>query len=867
MGTLRTRNKILLFVLAALCALALILGVTALAPAPERAFAAEEGDVIEVQFNGETTTYTTVKDALAYADEQETSEQNRVVIKLLDNFTLGANGDDSWFEVGSSSFITLDLNGYILRSSGSGFVVRVYGDMILEDSKSESTAEEHQHKYYVDESGLWMVDDGSAEWQAAYDAAENKGTITGGVITGGDSSNYGGGIYLGLYGASGGGMLTMNGGTIAGNQAEWGGGGVFVNRNTGFEMNGGMIAGNISLGSPTFGLGYGGGIMINDPPIKYCVINGGAIRENVANIGGGITSAYTENLITITGGEIANNYAPQAGGLYISGTLELSGGEICGNEAEIYGGMFVNDTLNMSGGKVYGNAAETEGGIYAATVNMSGGEVYDNAAEIGGNAISAVFVTVSGGKISGDISFIIIEGAANTIEITSGYFAEGVEYGEKNGNTVNGFSVADGYAVVLLDENSGDENYSEKFPYAVYQIGSGEKVSFDVSVAGAAYDGGQIAAGEDFVLTAVSGGTTITVDEIAYSYSTDGAFFTDGLPSDAGTYTVKASVSGIIDAQNQMFYEGAEYTFAYEITPAELNVVGVEVSIDENDAVSVDSFSVVGIMEGSDVSVTVKSCVLLEDGRVRIVYALSGSDAANYLVPDDTYTTIRHSGLEEVNAAIDSLNAALEALESSVSSSDEALQAAVDDVQTRLDEAVLKLEGAFAEGDEANAAALAEAVSDLKTAFEAADDLLASDIAELESSGEALQAALDALDEAYRAADEALAASVEELKAQLDEAVSRLEQLLSEGDEANAAALAEAVKELNEAYDAIVKTVGELQTENVGLREELDGQEKELSTLNAVVWVAFAVAVLAVGVGAAGLVFGIKAGKRDNSAS
>ena len=69
METLRKRNKILLFVLAALCALSLILGVTALAPAPERAFA-EEGDVIEVQFNGETTTYTTVKDALAYTDEQ-----------------------------------------------------------------------------------------------------------------------------------------------------------------------------------------------------------------------------------------------------------------------------------------------------------------------------------------------------------------------------------------------------------------------------------------------------------------------------------------------------------------------------------------------------------------------------------------------------------------------------------------------------------------------------------------------------------------------------------------------------------------------------------------------------------------------------
>ncbi|HIZ72696.1 MAG TPA: hypothetical protein H9964_03860 [Candidatus Gallimonas intestinavium] len=812
MNFMRKERKMLFVMFAVLCVLALSLGM-ALVCAPARALAAE-GDVIEVQFNGETTAYTTVKDALAYIEEQETSEENRALIKLLDNYTLGANGDNSRFEIDIPTFAALDLNGYILRGSGSASVIGIYGDMILEDSQSESTAEEHQHDYYVDESGLWVVDDESVEWQKAYDAAENKGTITGGVITGGNSENYGGGIYLNLYGASGGGILTMNGGTIAGNQAVWGAGGVFVNRNTGFEMNGGIIAGNITPGSPTFGYGYGGGIMINDPLIKYCVINGGVIKENVANIGGGIVSSYEGVLIKITGGEIVNNYAPQAGGLYLSGSLELSGGEIYGNEAEIYGGMFVNDTLNMSGGKIYGNKAETEAGIYAATVNMSGGEVYDNEAESDDNAISAILVTVSGGKISGDISFI--EHEANNVSITSGYFAEGVEYGVEDGNTVSGFSVAEGYAVVLLDENSGDENYSAEFPYAVYRIGSGGDVEFVVNGASAIFDGGQITAGGDFVLTATSGGTPIAVDEIAYSYSTDGTSFTEGLPSDAGTYTVKASVSGIIDAQNKVYYEGAEYTFAYEITPVQLTVAGVTVSVDGNDTVSVDSFSVVGIKEGTDVSVIVKSCTLLDDGRVHIVYDLSGSDAANYIVPADTYTTVQQSGLEEVNAAIASLNAAIEALKSSVASSDAALQSSISSLRSRLDQAVSQLEKSIADGDKANADALLAAKDELQKAFEAADAVLEGKIGELGEADKTLQAAIDAIDAAYKAADEALAGAIEELRA-----------------------------------------------ENAAQNDTIARQEEQLNSLSVVLWVTLAVAVVAFGVGAAGLVFGLKAKKKD----
>ena len=60
-------------------------------------------------------------------------------------------------------------------------------------------------------------------------------------------------------------------------------------------------------------------------------------------------------------------------------------------------------------------------------------------------------------------------------------------------------------------------------------------------------------------------------------------------------------------SKNKVYYEGAEYTFAYEITPVQLTVAGVTVSVDGNDTVSVDSFSVVGIKEGTDVSVIVET--------------------------------------------------------------------------------------------------------------------------------------------------------------------------------------------------------------------------------------------------------------------
>ena len=130
MGTLRTRNKVLLFVLAVLCALALALGVTALAPAPERAFAAEEGHTSHDGWTKITLSTKSLRNGNYYLDSD---------VNL-----------DAVLQLTSSSYAaTLCLNGHKLTGCGSGSVIKNNGKLTICDCQSESTAEEHRHAYYI----------------------------------------------------------------------------------------------------------------------------------------------------------------------------------------------------------------------------------------------------------------------------------------------------------------------------------------------------------------------------------------------------------------------------------------------------------------------------------------------------------------------------------------------------------------------------------------------------------------------------------------------------------------------------------------------------------------------------------------------
>ena len=109
--------------------------------------------------------------------------------------------------------VTLDLNGYVLKMTGSGSVIildnksGITGDLTLIDSNP--TAE---HKFKVNGAEPWVLDDSGTE------------TVYGGIITGGTGSRIffsngveGGGVIIGS------GALTMNGGNIVGCIANRGG--------------------------------------------------------------------------------------------------------------------------------------------------------------------------------------------------------------------------------------------------------------------------------------------------------------------------------------------------------------------------------------------------------------------------------------------------------------------------------------------------------------------------------------------------------------------------------------------------------------------------------------------------------------------
>ena len=191
--------------------------------------------------------------------------------------------------------VTLDLNGYVLKMTGSGSVIildnksGITGDLTLIDSNP--TAE---HKFKVNGAEPWVLDDSGTE------------TIYGGIITGGTGSRIffsngveGGGVIIGS------GALTMNGGNIVGCIANEGGG-LFLSDGS-FTMNAGSIVGCSTPNRLTTGEAYHGGIYAFGP----------------------MANGDTTGVITLTGGLIKNNGRYAINAVYKT-TIYANGGEVYG---------------------------------------------------------------------------------------------------------------------------------------------------------------------------------------------------------------------------------------------------------------------------------------------------------------------------------------------------------------------------------------------------------------------------------------------------------------------------------------------------------------------------------------------------------
>ena len=202
--------------------------------------------------------------------------------------------------------VTLDLNGYVLKMTGSGSVIildnksGITGDLTLIDSNP--TAE---HKFKVNGVEPWVLDNSGTE------------TVYGGIITGGTGSRIffsdgvsGGGVIIGS------GALTMNGGNIVGCIAN-DGGGLFLSDGS-FTMNAGSIVGCSTPNRLTTGEAFYGGIYAFGP---------------MANID-------TTGVITLTGGLIKNNGRYDINAAYMT-TIYANGGEV-------YGGVHLNQTCKIT---------------------------------------------------------------------------------------------------------------------------------------------------------------------------------------------------------------------------------------------------------------------------------------------------------------------------------------------------------------------------------------------------------------------------------------------------------------------------------------------------------------------------------------
>lgn len=263
-----------------------------------------------------------------------------------------------------------------------------------------------------------------------------------------------------------------------------------------------MIGGKITGGNGE----NGGGLSINGGSAS---IYGGEISGNSATKGGGIYVGPDENgnigslsiQATISAVNITNNSATIGGGVYTMASCEINGATISNNTAsQNGGGICGHKTITLDSGSVIS-------GNTAAGKN-NGFELYDSSAEM-----YSIYCYMQDGYV--------LNGGLYTIN--GGYFAENPEH-----------LVGDDIAIVDISQwgTDFDPNYKEGFPFAAYNcINSFIEIRDNII-----YDGQPIEPNNDFAIESFSAAN------MKCYYTVKGEEnFVEGLPTDAGEYTIKIS--------------------------------------------------------------------------------------------------------------------------------------------------------------------------------------------------------------------------------------------------------------------------------------------------------------------------------------
>ena len=310
-----------------------------------------------------------------------TDADDKTTITLLNDVILSAA-----LTVSSGRTLTLDLNGHTLdrglkngEAISNGCVIHIYGgDLTIDDS------------------------------------------VGVGVITGGNTTSYGGGVYVN-------GSFTMSGGAIIGNASGNGyGGGVYISNGT-FTMSGGAIRNNTAE--------RGGGVFMNRGTFT---MKGGDIENNTASGNGGGVYQAGNGTFTMSGGAIENNTASDdGGGVYQAGngTFTMSGGKITGNTAAGYGGgVYVNRTFNVSGSPVV--TGNTSDNVYLpAEKTITVTDQLTNAASIGVTVLqSGPFTQGLNGKgttanfVNDNATYYVLGEDGGEATLTSTHVHDGVTF-------------------------------------------------------------------------------------------------------------------------------------------------------------------------------------------------------------------------------------------------------------------------------------------------------------------------------------------------------------------------------------------------------------------------------------------------------
>lgn len=163
----------------------------------------------------------------------------------------------------------------------------------------------------------------------------------------------------------------------------------------------------------------------------------------------------------------------------------------------------------------------------------------------------------------------------------------------------------------------------------------------------------------------------------------------------------------------------------------------------------------------------------------------------------------------DLNAAQDALNSSISALQQTMKNTDDALQAAIDAVQTNLNSAAQRLQAAI----DANEEDIESKFAALNEAYQAADDLLRSDMAAADSllrkdmndADDALNARIDALEQTMRDTADALQAAIDVVQDNLDEATQRLQDAI-DANEQDIEAKVDALNRACQAADDLLRS-------------------------------------------------------------